>query len=43
MGALIEAARAPDFAAAIALVLSDKPDAAGLDVAREAGDRGQGR
>ncbi len=37
MSALIEAARAPGFAAEIALVLSDKPDAAGLAIAREAG------
>ena len=37
MRALIAAARQPDFAAEIALVLSDKPQAAGLTVAREAG------
>jgi phosphoribosylglycinamide formyltransferase-1 len=37
MRALIAAARAPDFAAEIALVLSDRPDAAGLEVAREMG------
>ena len=37
MKALIAAARQPDFAAEIALVLSDKPRAAGLAVAREAG------
>jgi phosphoribosylglycinamide formyltransferase-1 len=37
MAALIEAARAPDFPAAIALVLSNKADAAGLALARQAG------
>ena len=37
MKALIAAARQPDFAAEIALVLSDKPQATGLAVAREAG------
>ncbi len=37
MKALIAAARQPDFAAEIALVLSDKPEAAGLATAREAG------
>lgn len=37
MGALIEAARDPDYPAQIVAVLSDKPDAAGLDRAREAG------
>ncbi|WP_229428756.1 phosphoribosylglycinamide formyltransferase [Microvirga pudoricolor] len=37
MGALIEAARSPDFPAEIALVLANRPDAAGLEVAREAG------
>ena len=37
MRALIEAARAPDFAAEIALVLSDNPQAEGLAAAREAG------
>ncbi len=37
MKALIAAARRPDFAAEIALVLSDRPQAAGLAVAREAG------
>ncbi|MBO1906521.1 phosphoribosylglycinamide formyltransferase [Microvirga sp. 3-52] len=36
MVSLIEAARAPDFPAEIALVLSNRPDAAGLDRAREA-------
>jgi phosphoribosylglycinamide formyltransferase-1 len=37
MVSLIEAARAADFPAEIALVLSNRPDAAGLDRAREAG------
>ncbi len=37
MGALLAAARAPDFAAEIALVLSDRPGAAGLEIAREMG------
>ncbi len=37
MVALIEAAHAPDYAATIALVLSDNPDAAGLVHARDAG------
>jgi phosphoribosylglycinamide formyltransferase-1 len=37
MRALIEAARRPDYSAEIAIVLSDKPDANGLGVAREAG------
>lgn len=37
MAALIEAARAPDYPAEIALVLSNRPDAAGLAVARDAG------
>jgi phosphoribosylglycinamide formyltransferase 1 len=37
MSALVEAARAPDFAAEIVLVLSDDPGAPGLAVAREAG------
>ena len=36
MAALIEAAKAPDFPAEIALVLSNRPDAAGLDTARAA-------
>lgn len=35
--ALIEAAKAADYPAEIALVLSNKPDAAGLSIAREAG------
>jgi phosphoribosylglycinamide formyltransferase 1 len=37
MSALIEAARSPDFAAEIVLVISDRPDAPGLSVARKAG------
>lgn len=37
MKALVEAARAPGFPAEIALVASNVPDAAGLDIAREAG------
>src|SRR5262245_65891163 len=37
MRALIEAARAADYPAEIALVLSSRPDAAGLALAREAG------
>ncbi|WP_262027188.1 phosphoribosylglycinamide formyltransferase [Microvirga sp. Mcv34] len=37
MVSLIEAARAGDYPAEIALVLSNRPDAAGLDWAREAG------
>jgi phosphoribosylglycinamide formyltransferase-1 len=37
MAALIAAARAPDFPAEIALVLSNKSDAAGLAFARQAG------
>ena len=37
MGALIEAARSPDFSAEIALVLSDDPAAAGLSLARDMG------
>jgi phosphoribosylglycinamide formyltransferase 1 len=37
MVSLIEAARAPDYPAEIVLVLSNRPDAAGLDRAREAG------
>jgi phosphoribosylglycinamide formyltransferase-1 len=37
MAALIEAARAPDYPADIALVLSNIPDAGGLETARKAG------
>jgi phosphoribosylglycinamide formyltransferase-1 len=37
MSALIEAARSPDFAAEVVLVLSDEPAAAGLATARKAG------
>ena len=37
MGALIEAARSPDFSAEIVLVLSDDPAAAGLALARDLG------
>ena len=37
MAALIEAAKAPDFPAEIALVLSSRPEAAGLTVARDQG------
>jgi polyphosphate kinase len=37
MAALVEAARSPDFPAEIALVLSNKPGAPGLDFARQAG------
>lgn len=37
MAALIAAARAPDFPAEIALVLSDRSDAAGLALAKQAG------
>jgi phosphoribosylglycinamide formyltransferase-1 len=37
MSALIAAARAPDFPAEIVLVLSNKPDAAGLSLAKSAG------
>ena len=41
MAALVEAARDPEFPASIDLVLSNKPDAAGLDFAREAGIAGE--
>jgi phosphoribosylglycinamide formyltransferase-1 len=37
MASLIEAAKAPDYPAEIALVLSNRPDAAGLAFARSAG------
>lgn len=37
MAALVKAARNPDFPAEIVLVLSNKPEAAGLDFARSAG------
>ena len=37
MASLIEAARDPAYPAEIALVLSNNPDAAGLQLAREAG------
>ena len=37
MQALIEAARAPDYPAEIALVVSSKPDAAGLGIAKRSG------
>jgi phosphoribosylglycinamide formyltransferase-1 len=37
MASLIEAAKAPDYPAEIALVISNRPDAAGLEVARKAG------
>ncbi|MFA6267478.1 MAG: phosphoribosylglycinamide formyltransferase [Pseudolabrys sp.] len=37
MAALIETAKAPDYPAEIALVLSNKADAGGLDTARKAG------
>jgi phosphoribosylglycinamide formyltransferase-1 len=37
MTALIEAARAPDYPAEIALVLSNRPDAKGLETAKAAG------
>jgi phosphoribosylglycinamide formyltransferase-1 len=36
MASLIEAARAPDYPAEIALVISNRADAAGLDLARKA-------
>ena len=42
MSALIEAARSLDFPAEIALVLSDKPQAAGLVAARAAGVAAKG-
>jgi len=37
MVSLIEAANAPDYPAQIALVVSNRPDAAGLELARKAG------
>jgi phosphoribosylglycinamide formyltransferase-1 len=37
MSALIDAARDPDYPAEIVLVISNRPDAAGLAIAREAG------
>lgn len=37
MSALIEACRAPDFPARVALVVSNKPNAAGIQVAQDAG------
>ncbi|MEJ2624515.1 MAG: phosphoribosylglycinamide formyltransferase [Pseudolabrys sp.] len=37
MAALIEAAQAPDYPAEIVLVVSNRPDAGGLDTARAAG------
>ncbi len=37
MAALIEAAKAPGYPAEIALVVSNKPDAGGLEIARAAG------
>jgi phosphoribosylglycinamide formyltransferase 1 len=37
MVSLIEAAKAPDYPAEIALVVSNRPDAAGLELARKAG------
>src|SRR5262245_32850898 len=37
MASLIEAAKAPDYPAEIALVVSNRPDAAGLELARKAG------
>lgn len=39
MAALIEAARQPDAAFEVVLVLSNRPDAAGLEIARAAGIR----
>lgn len=41
MRALIDACAAPDFPARIVMVLSNKPDAPGLDVARAAGLRAE--
>lgn len=41
MEALIAASRAPDYPASIDLVLSNKPDAKGLDIARAAGVRAE--
>jgi len=38
LSALLHAARAPDYPAAIALVLSNRPDAAGLALAAAAGN-----
>jgi phosphoribosylglycinamide formyltransferase-1 len=37
MAALIEAAKAPDYPAAIALVVSNRPDAVGIGIAQEQG------
>src|SRR5947209_15551315 len=37
MASLIEAAKAQDYPAEIALVVSNRPDAAGLELARKAG------
>jgi phosphoribosylglycinamide formyltransferase 1 len=37
MASLIDAAKAPDYPAEIALVVSNRPDAAGLELARKAG------
>ena len=37
MASLIEAAKSPDYPAEIALVVSNRPDAAGLELARKAG------
>ena len=37
MASLIEAAKAPNYPAEIALVISNRPDAAGLELARNAG------
>ncbi|GAA4504470.1 phosphoribosylglycinamide formyltransferase [Gluconacetobacter tumulicola] len=41
MRALIDACAAPDFPARIVMVLSNKPDAPGLDIARAAGLRAE--